>query len=319
MGKASRCERPAPSGGAGPLLAVVAAAGLWGTLGVSYELLLRDGGTDRVTMVTLRLGIAAVIVLGYALLRQPQSLRVPRHARLSILGTGVISFGVFYLALIYAFQWSSVPVATVLLYTAPAWVALGEHLFLGYRLTRAGTIALGGALLGAVLVADVLRGTGGLTPQGIALGLLAAVTYGSLSLFGKRALESVPPLTVTVYGTVIGTLCVIPVKLLVSGTALPAPALLAQIALWPAFGLTVAPVALYTWGLRSLRPSTASILATLEPVVAIVLAWLILDQRLHGAQVAGAAIVITAAVYLSLQPTARRETAAPARLSADGR
>jgi len=305
--------------GLGPSLAVIAAASLWSTLGISYEVLLRDGGTDRMTMVTLRLGIAALVVLAYALLRRRDALRVPRAARASILGTGVISFGVFYIVLIYAYHWSSVPVATVLLYTAPAWVALGEHVFLGYRVTRTATLALGATLVGAVLVADILRGAGDLTPKGVAAGLLSGVTYGSMSLFGKRAMESVPPLTVMVFGMGISALCLIPVKLIVSGTTLPEPSLLLKIALWPALAVTVVPVALYTWGLSMLRPSTASILATVEPVFAIVLAWLVLDQRLHPFQIAGAALVLGAAVYLSLNPSAGEHTKTPVGAQTGGR
>lgn len=319
MARRSPSDSTARSRALVPSLAVIAAASLWSTLGISYEILLHGGGTDRVTMVTLRLTIAALVVLAYALMRRPEALRVPRAARASLLGTGVVSFGVFYVALIYAFHWSSVPVATVLLYTAPAWVALGEHLFLGYRMTRTATIALGATLLGAVLVADILRGTGELTLKGIAAGLFSAVTYSSMSLFGKRAMESVPPLTVMVYGMGIGALCLIPVKLLVSGPTLPEPGLLLRIALWPALAVTVVPVALYTWGLSMLRPSTASILATVEPVFAIALAWLILDQHLHPAQIVGAALVLGAAVYLSLNPSSGACTKTPAGFGTGGR
>lgn len=94
---------------------------------------------------------------------------------------------------------------------------------------------------------------------------------------------------------------------------------MAEIALWPGLAVTVAPVALYTWGLRALRPSTAAILATLEPVVAIVLAAVVLDQRLHPAQLAGAALIIAAAVALSLHAATAREMETPAGSHSGGR
>lgn len=294
-----------------PYLAVVAAAALWGTLGVSYEILLRGGG-DRMTLVLLRLATAAVGFLGYAAWRDPASLRAPRAALPTLGAIGVVSFGAFYVVLVYAFEWSSVPVATVLLYTAPAWVAAGEHLFLGLRLTRARVLAIGVALAGCALVAGLSPAAESvIRPKGLAAGVISAITYASYSVLGKRALRTVPPATVLAYGTTIGLLCVIPLKLAISGTAFPEPRVALGIILWPGLAVTIMAVALYTVGLGALRPSTANVIATLEPVVAIVLSALVLHQELAPMQLVGALLVIGGAVYLSLLPANRTKTAAP--------
>ena len=293
---------------------MLAAACLWGTLGVAYAVILRGGGVDPITLVTLRLVCAALVLLGYAALREPAALRLAR-GDLPLLGAiGVVSFAVFYVALVYAFQWTSVPVATVLLYTAPAWVAIGEWLFLGYRLERTSLLAVACAVGGAALVSDIARAwRGTFSPSGVTLALVSALTYASYSVLGKRALRRLPPLTVLVYGVGIGAICLLAVKLAVTGPDLPAPRLTLEILAWPGFAVTVLPVALYTIGLRALRPSTASILATLEPVVAIVLSAVYLTQRLGPSQLAGALLVVGGAAYLALRPptagAAQREPA----------
>lgn len=288
-------------------LAVVSAAALWGTLGVAYELILRTGEVEPLTLVSLRMLTAVIVLIGYVALQYPRLLVVPRAALPTLLAIGVVSFALFYVSLIYAFRWSSVPVATVLLYTAPAWVAAGERLFLGYRLNRASVIAVCCAVAGSALVADLLHAaSGGFSLRGVAIGLFAAITYASYSILGKRALTMVPPVTVLVYGTAIGAACVIPVTLLVDGVSMPSAGVLAEIVLWPGIAVTVIPIALYTHGLRALRPSTANIIATLEPVVAIALSAAILDQRLGPAQIAGALLIIAGVLSLSLRPDGRR-------------
>ncbi|MBX6341034.1 MAG: EamA family transporter, partial [Thermomicrobiaceae bacterium] len=211
------------------------------------------------------------------------------------------------------FRWSNVPVATVLLYTAPAWVTAGEVLFLGYPLTRKAATAVGLALLGSVLVSGVVGGASGpVSALGVAAGVLSAVAYGSYSVLGKHALHRVPALVVAAYGTAIGAALLLPAKLALSGPAVPSARAVAAIALWPGIGITVLPVALYTVGLRALRPSTASVLATLEPVVAIVLAALVLGQRLGVVQTLGAALILASVLYTLAGSTAGRGRDEPA-------
>ncbi|MEU6583192.1 DMT family transporter [Nocardia sp. NPDC046763] len=68
--------------------------------------------------------------------------------------------------------------------------------------------------------------------------------------------------------------------------------------------LSVAGTALpYLAGLRALRdlpPAPASMLAVAEPLVAAVLAWLLLGQSLGPAQIAGAAIMLIGAIFVQL-------------------
>jgi drug/metabolite transporter (DMT)-like permease len=62
---------------------------------------------------------------------------------------------------------------------------------------------------------------------------------------------------------------------------------------------TALPIATFFAGMARVGPSTASILSTFEPVVTVTLAYLAFDERLSLAQLAGAALVLSAAVMLA--------------------
>ena len=67
-----------------------------------------------------------------------------------------------------------------------------------------------------------------------------------------------------------------------------------------ALGPTVGALTLYTAGLQRVPAGVASITATLEPVVATVLAVVVLGERLAVPQLVGAALVVTAVLLLTL-------------------
>ena len=69
---------------------------------------------------------------------------------------------------------------------------------------------------------------------------------------------------------------------------------------------TVVAVSAFFAGLRRVGPSEAAILSTFEPVVTVVLAFLVLGERLTPAQLAGGVLVLAAVVLLQLPARRRR-------------
>jgi drug/metabolite transporter (DMT)-like permease len=62
---------------------------------------------------------------------------------------------------------------------------------------------------------------------------------------------------------------------------------------------TVVPISTFFAGLSRVGPSTAAILSTLEPVVTVGLAYLVFSEALSAVQLAGAVLVLAAAVVLA--------------------
>lgn len=278
---------------------------MWGMIGPTYALIQDHIPVDEVTLVTLRAVGAALICLVWFGARNRSALRIHRTDVGRMLVFGLVSVTIFYLVLIYAFRYSSVAVGTLLLYLAPALVTLGAALWLDDPLTRTKLAALVMSFAGCFLIVEGFRpGNLGANLAGIGFGLASAIAYGSYSLMAKRLMRTYSAGTLMVWYLVIGATGLLIVKLAMSPTEWPSLGASAGIALYCGVMITVLPVALYSYGLHRMPSSEASIVATIEPVMAMVLAYSVLGERLGAIQLVGALCVIGGVV--SLAPARRR-------------
>jgi drug/metabolite transporter (DMT)-like permease len=154
--------------------------------------------------------------------------------------------------------------------------------------------ALGLASGGLALVVAG-AGAGALDPLGAALGLSAAVVYSTYILVSERIVGRVRPRVLS------ALVCTGAAAPLTAGSALLGELRPAELTLagWGwlaclAVVSTVASISLFFAGLERVGPTTASILATVEPLVTVVLAFLVFDERLGVVQLAGGALVLAA-------------------------
>ena len=193
---------------------------------------------------------------------------------------------------------------SLLLYTFPAMVAAAAVALGRERIDGRRAAALGLALGGLVLV---LAGAGAraLDPLGAALALGAAVVYSTYILVSQGVVARVRPqllsalvctgaaIALTVGSTLLGELR--PGELTAAGWGwLTALAVVS----------TVAAISLFFAGLKRVGPTTASILSTVEPVVTVVLAFLVFGETLVAVQLAGGSLVLAAVLVLHA-PTRR--------------
>ena len=143
---------------------------------------------------------------------------------------------------------------------------------------------------------------------GIGMGLIAAATYGTYSVFGKLPSAQHPLATVLATYLLCGTLMLIAVKLLVSPATWPTPREAITIGLVTGVLATLAPITLYTYGLSLLPASEASILLTFEPVVAFVLAAMVLGESFALGQWLGAISVLAGVLFLTVPTHASRRS-----------
>ncbi len=292
---------------------VLTAACLWATIGLFYRSLIEDYNLAPSVVVAFRAGIAAVVLaVGLAVVR-PRALRI-RSANVSFfLFFGVGGVGGFYSWYIAAIATGSVAQAAVLLYTAPIWIALWSAMRERERIETPRLFALGLAVTGCALVAQAYD-PARLRLNGVALmyGLLAGIGYAIYSVCSAEGTRrGHDPWTVVLYSLGIGTFVLFantPAAEILRVVRTPAawPALIA-VALLPTL---LAPLC-FTFGLQHVRTSSASILATIEPVVAAALAWAILDERLAWPQTAGGGCVLLAVALLVQTRAARRGRTTP--------
>jgi drug/metabolite transporter (DMT)-like permease len=283
-----------------PIIAVLAAAACWGAQGIIYALILDRLEIDGLTIVTLRAVAATLLLWVWLGVTNPGALRIPRAALPSFGLLGLIAVTIFYPALFFAYAWTSVAVGTVLLYLSPALVTLGAALFLAEPLSRRKGVALVTTFVGCALVVQINEPANVTSSAaGIGVGLIAAITYGTYSVWGKRLLRQHAMATVLAAYLLFGTLLLLAVKLVISPTVWPAPRAAIAIGLTTGVLGTLIPITLYTYGLSRLPASEAIILLTFEPVVAFVLAAVVLGESLAAGQWLGAMGVLAGVGLLS--------------------
>jgi drug/metabolite transporter (DMT)-like permease len=187
---------------------------------------------------------------------------------------------------------------SLLLYTFPAIVAVAAIALGREWLDRRRLAALGLALGGLVLVVAG-AGTGALDPLGAALGLGAAVVYSTYILVSEGVVGRMRPRVLT------ALVCTGAAAPLVVGSALlgelrPAELTLAGLGWLGCLAVvsTVVAISLFFAGLERVGPTTASILATVEPLVTVLLAFLVFGETLGGVQLGGGALVLAAVLVL---------------------
>ena len=271
----------------GPIF-VLAAAVLWGLIGIQSAVLL-DAGVTPYEISFWRAMIAGALFAAYA--SMTGGLKLPRGRDIPMLGLfALLGVTLFYTAYALAVEAGGVSLAAILLYTAPAIVAVLAHLTLGERLTglKIGLVAI--TLVGVVLVS--LGGGGGVTVTAAAIGwgLASAVGYSSYYLIGKWALRrwTAPAMYAVVLP--IGGLALLPWVTFADKGAREW-LFIATLAVFSTFFA----YAFYAAGLARMQASKAVVVATIEPVVAALSGVLLLGERLGLWGLIGGACVVLAA------------------------
>ena len=202
-----------------------------------------------------------------------------------------------------------VAVALVLQYTAPAlvvgWVALRSKRPPSREVATAVVVTF----VGVILVSGTLdSGVGDVNSVGVAFGLSSALFFATYTLLSERAGAVYGVLGALLRGfiaaTIMWTLVQIPrgwPSDLVAPENLP-------IVLFIGIVGTLAPFILFLWGVQKVRAERAAIAATLEPILAALVAWAWLDQELTTVQIAGGALILGGVLALQVR---RRELDVP--------
>lgn len=268
----------------------------WGTTATLARSVFRDAGVDPLMVVELRLVIAAAGLLIWMLVRDPRLLRIdvadlPYLLVLGIAGVAAVQ-GTYY----YAIAKLGVGPAILLQYLAPSLIVVWDFVR-GVKPRASMIAAVLLALAGTALLVSHMSSAGAgasLFDRGI--GFASAIIFAFYVLYSKRGLARYAPETLLFYTFVIAALA--------WAVVIPPQRILAMhfgADLWLRFvmlGLlsTLVPFRCFYSGLRRLPAAEAGIIATAEPVVAIIAAGVFLGESLALLQYAGAALVITAAV-----------------------
>ena len=284
------------------VLAVVAAASIWATLGLFAKILYAQGVSFE-SLVAVRASVGWVAVMTFVLATgKAKSLRVARRDLAFLAPLGFVGIGLFYLLYFYTVRESTVGTAAILLYSSPAFVVVLARLFLKERLNAAKVLALFLTAGGVLLVAGAYVPSNlEVTPTVLLTGLLSGLTYGLYSIFGRPVTGHLRPSIILSYALLFGSLLLVVAALPTLHTLSGLPASSYALLFMLAVVHTTLGFALYTFGLGRLGAGRAAIVATAEPVVAVVLGTALLGESLTVLKVVGALLVISGALLAQVR------------------
>lgn len=280
---------------------IILGAALWGTIGWYVKNLYAYGFTPM-EVVTLRVWTAAIILVIYLWIKSPKQLRLKSLTDIKyFIGTGIFSIIFFNYCMFTAIDLSTIPVATALLYTGPAFVTIFSYFIFKEALTRMKIFALCLTLFGTALVVGLIPlNLEILHLAGLLFGIGSGLGYALYSIFSKFALAKYSSLTITTFTFVVAAIALTPFFAYQEKFQL----LLKPEVLFFAFGLGFLPTAVayivYTLGLQRTEASKASILATIEPVVAALIGIFIFHEPFSFNQMMGMACIISAVILIQV-------------------
>ncbi len=270
---------------------VFLAAAMWGLLGPVARVAFAEGLSPmevafwRAFLGSVFFGIHAGVRGG----RFPRKADVPGFFVFAVVG-GAVFFGSFQLAVAAG----GAALASILLYTAPAWVVAAGAIWLGERITRTKVIAVAITLLGVALIAG---GSGGaaFSAAAIVWGLVSGISYASYYIFGKLYFRRYSPASVYAFVFPVAALALLPFVTFSpkSGAAIAALLVIGVVSTYLAF-------LVYAAGLRRLEASRASVIATSEPVIAGILAHVWWGERFGAMGYVGAVLILVAVLVMTL-------------------
>lgn len=290
---------------------VLVAAVLWGTTGVSATFAPEVGAA---AIGAAAMGVGGVLQAGIAtraIVRHASALRLQWRWLL----LGALAVAIYPLAFYGSMRLAGVTVGTVVsIGSAPLLSAVIEMVMDGLRVSTRWIVGAGLGLLGMVLLC-VAESSGHnaatAAPSitlGVALGLLAGLTYALYSWAARRLMQRQIPARAAMGATFgIGGLLLMPV-LFATGAPFLASWNNAAVGIYMALVPMFLGYVCFGYGLARIQASTATTITLVEPVVAAALAAVIVGERLPAMGWVGVALIFACLVCITLPARARGRT-----------
>lgn len=282
------------------LIFILLSTTFWGLTGTVTKIIFRSS-VDPLVLVQVRLVLSFLIIFTYLYFTSRDKLKIqtkdiPYFALYGVIGMSMVQF-----TYLYAISRINVGIAVFLQSTCTIMIFSFMILTKKEKLNRLKAMSLILSMSGGYLM---LFGFNGINlmidPVGLTFGLLSALFAAVNTLLSKKGLLKYHPTTVLTYGLGFGALLWViiipPWKVFQQGYDMTHFLFFLYIAVFS----TVVPFILYFNGLYRISPTTASIIGTFEPLMATLIAFIILDEKMSLGQIFGALFVLSSIMILNL-------------------
>ena len=285
----------------------ITGAACWGLIGLFIAPLYARGFTAW-DVVAIRGIFTFVILILFMAAFYREQLRTRLKDHIFFASAGIFSIALFNFFYFEVFSQSSLSFAVTLLYTGPLFVTILSRIFFKEPLTIRKGWALVLAITGCAFVVGLLPlGQEEIQPKTLLMGILSGFCYALYSIFSKPVTKRYSALTITTYTFLYTSIFMLMTSDIITKMDQFQYADVWMSAVLLALIATVAAFVLYTSGLKYLEASKVSILATVEPIVAVLTGVLFLGEHLRGWQVLGIALVLYSAILVAAgQPSLER-------------
>lgn len=291
------------------LMPIISGA-MWGSAGI-FVRKLTEQGMNSYTVVSVRVILAVLILAVWLGIYDRNLLKIKLKDLWIFVAGGVV--GMFGLNICYNFAISelSLSLAAVLLSLSPVFVLFMAAILFKEKITSKKVICMTIAIAGCVLASGVLESASTMrwSVKGIIVGIIGAFFYGLYGIISKTAMErGYHAFTTTFYCLFMVMLVVIPLTnwKLVTDVVVANPIKMSVFLVIHSLCTSVLPYILYTFSIRYIDAGMASILASGEPVAAMIFGVIFFSEIPTVLSVVGIVLVIVALALLSMPDKKRR-------------
>ena len=312
-------QQPRASLAKGYLIAIVGTI-LWSTTAILIRYLNDSFAMPPLVLAFWRDGLVALALAAVFLGHDRTLFQFKKQNWKFLLVYGFV-LAIFNALWVVSVKLNGAAVSTVLIYSSPAFTAFLERWLFSAKITAVKLAAILLSISGCVLVSGAYdTATWGLNPLGILAGLLTGVLFSGYSMMGKESVHrGINSWTMLLYSFAVAAVFLLFFNFLTEfpvglGAISDAYASFGHQMLWLgksplgwgvlfalAVGPTIGGYGLYTLSLRYLSASTANLIATLEPPLTGIQAYLVLGERFTLPQILGSTLTLVGVLLIRLK------------------
>lgn len=264
---------------------------IFGTIGIFRRYIPLPSGA--LAMLRGIVGAAALLLIMFIIKKPPNIRKLKSNLLLLIISGALIGFN--WIFLFEAYNYTSVATATLCYYMAPVFVLIASPIFLKEKLNLKQILCSITAIIGIVLVSGVFNQKSVDNKNefiGVLFGLAAAILYASVIILNKK-ITNTNSLDRTVFQLGSAGIVILPYSLVFEGfegVSLEINHIILIIIICLIH--TTLAYYLYFSAIKSTKAVAAAIFSYIDPVVAIILSALILNENLNLFTVLGSFLIL---------------------------